>query len=73
MSLKELKVGDYVIRNLKGTTIELVVTKITRNKIICGPWAFDNETGGEIDDDLDWDRCHTGSYITPILNKHDIQ
>ena len=61
-----LQVGDTVTRMLCGELpMDLKVTEITENTIVCGFWEFDKETGCEIDEDLDWGPPpkHTGSYI----------
>ena len=41
----------------------LKVTDITETRIICGPWEFSRETGGEIDEELGWDGINTGSLL----------
>jgi hypothetical protein len=58
---KEIKIGDVVVRNLAGTKMQLRVTDITDDLIICGGnredhvgWWFDKETGAEVDDELMW-------------------
>ena len=49
-----MKVGDRITRMLwKTIPMQIKITKITSNRIICGPWEFDKETGIEIDDDVD--------------------
>lgn len=60
-----IKVGDTVTRILAGEIrMPLKVTAITETRIICGPWEFDKNTGGEIDEDLGWDGIiHTGSVL----------
>lgn len=60
-----IKVGDTVIRLLaESIRMELAVTAITDNRIICGPWTFDRSTGGEIDEELEWDGVtHSGSRL----------
>jgi hypothetical protein len=64
MKLKELAVGDRVVRMLAGTIpMELVVTAVTEERIICGAWEFDRTTGAEIDEDLGWGPQGTGSYL----------
>lgn len=51
----DVKVGDVVVRWLAGTVpMELRVTSVEEGRIHCGPWIFDQATGAEIDDDLDW-------------------
>lgn len=63
-----MKVGDTVTRMLAGTTpMELKVTEITENRIVCGAWEFDRATGAEIDEDFGWGPppkfTMTGSFI----------
>jgi hypothetical protein len=62
---QKLKVGDVVTRLLAGIIpMQLKVTEITENEIVCGAWKFHPATGGEIDEDLDWDGVvRTGSRI----------
>jgi hypothetical protein len=61
------KVGDVVLRYLADTNtpMKLEITAIEDDKIICGGWTFDGETGWEIDDYLDWGPPpkKSGSYI----------
>lgn len=68
-ALNDLQVGDVVIRDLGGVTMELRVTNVTPMEIHCGPWIFSRRTGGEIDCDLGWDETNTGSFIRPALGK----
>jgi len=66
MKLQDIKVGDVVARYLAGELrLNLEVTEVTHDKIICGDWEFDRKTGAEIDDLLDWGPPpkRTGSYI----------
>lgn len=64
--LSSLKVGDEVTRMLAGTTaMPLKVTSISENKIVCGLWEFDRNTGLEIDDDFHF----TVSYLLPALKR----
>lgn len=55
------KVGDTVTRNMCGMLMDLKVTEVTEDKIICGDWEFCKETGVEIDDTID---CVV-SYLLP--------
>ena len=49
----DYKVGDTVVRMLAGIVrMELKVTEVTDEKIICGWWEFDKATGVEIDEDI---------------------
>jgi hypothetical protein len=66
--MDEIKVGDVVTRWLAGTIpMELRVTEITDDRIVCGGWEFDKATGAEIDEYLGWGpppKYHmTGSFI----------
>jgi hypothetical protein len=65
--MEEIKVGQTVTRWLAGTIpMELRVSEVTDDRIICGGWEFDKTTGAEIDEDLGWGPppcAMTGSYI----------
>ena len=64
MNFQSVKIGDKVIRILAGSIeMPLKVTDITETRIICGPWEFSRETGGEIDEELGWDGINTGSLL----------
>lgn len=58
-------VGDKVKRTIGGVVVmELTVTEITQNLIICGDYTFNRQTGGEVDTLLGWDGIkRTGSFI----------
>jgi hypothetical protein len=43
--------------------MELRVSDVTAERIVCGPWEFDKVSGAEIDEDLGWDVNGTGSYL----------
>lgn len=61
-----MKPGQTVRRMLAGCVpMDLVVTAVTPDRIICGDWEFDRATGAEIDDYLDWGPSpkFTGSYL----------
>ena len=67
--LKDLRPGDEVIREISASKIPmpLTVTEVTAERIICGPWEFHRETGGEIDEELGWDGVTgTGSILRPV-------
>ncbi|MEO5366970.1 MAG: hypothetical protein H7831_11620 [Magnetococcus sp. WYHC-3] len=67
MEFSSVKVGDTVTRLLGGTMpMDLKVTEVTDDLIICGPYQFSKRTGGEIDEDLDWTETHTGSFLKNI-------
>lgn len=63
--LKDVAVGDAVFRFIGDlrTPISLHVTGVTEERIICGEWQFDKNTGAEIDELLGWGPALTGSYI----------
>jgi hypothetical protein len=68
MTKTEIKVGDRVTRWLAGTIpVELVVSGVTDDRIVCGSWEFDKLTGAEIDEELGWGPPPkygvTGSFI----------
>jgi hypothetical protein len=50
--LSDVTVGDKVLRWLAGIEVPmpLIVTEVTDERIICGPWEFDRITGAEIDE-----------------------
>lgn len=50
--LQAIRIDDLIQRNLCGILIPLKVSSITSRCIHCGPWAFDRNTGIEIDDDV---------------------
>jgi len=53
MSFEHVKVGDIVTRMLAGVVpMELKVSDITEERIICGAWEFNRITGHEIDEDI---------------------
>lgn len=50
-----VSVGDTVTRLLAGVIpMRLRVTRVSDGVIQCGAWTFDQETGAEIDEDLNW-------------------
>lgn len=61
----DVNVGEFVVRNLAGAEMRLRVTNVTADRICCGGWEFDRETGAEVDDFLSWGPppLMTGSYI----------
>lgn len=59
MAKKELEVGSKVTRMLGGLVpMELKVTELTEERIVCGMWEFDKTTGAEIDEDFDTPVSH---------------
>jgi hypothetical protein len=64
--ISSVAVGETVTRYLGGTVpMELRVTEVTKDKIVCAAWTFDRKTGAEIDEELGWGVHGTGSYIVP--------
>jgi len=75
MLLKDIKVGDKLIRLLGGSVVmRVIVGSVNEKTIKCGSadgfvpwedgWTFNRENGAEIDEDLGWDGITiTGSYI----------
>ena len=62
--LASVQLGQKVSRVLAGGfKMTLIITALTDDKIICGPWEFSRFTGGEIDEELGWDGINTGSYL----------
>ena len=46
--------------------MRLKVTQLTADRIICGGWEFDRQSGAEIDEDLGWGSGGvTGSFLEP--------
>jgi hypothetical protein len=63
--LLTIKPGDVVTRLLGGQVpMNVNVTAVTDDKIICGTWVFDRETGMEIDEQLGWTKTHSGSCLS---------
>lgn len=61
---EHVRVGDHVRRMLAGSLpMDLVVTAVVDGLIYCGDWAFDQRTGGEVDDTLGWTATATGSRL----------
>lgn len=69
MRFAHLKVGDTVSRRFGqgGFPMQLKVTGLTEDRVICGEWEFCRVTGGEIDEFLGWGPSpqgfRTGSYL----------
>lgn len=68
-----MKIGDIVERkiNVGGQLVpmmRLTITAIRGDRIICGAWEFDKNTGAEIDEDLGWGPTASGSFIFPLAN-----
>ena len=59
-----IKVGDVVSRWVANMPLmKLKVTAVDETLIHCGDWKFSRKNGAEIDEDLDWNEQHTGSYL----------
>lgn len=70
MKNDNLKIGDVVTRMVAGSEMmKLKISELTPERVICGPWEFDRQTGAEIDDDLDWGPPPkmTGSYLEGLF------
>lgn len=68
-----IQAGSVVTRVLAGELpIQLVVTQVTDDRIICGDIHFDRATGAEIDESLNWGPppLVTGSFIAEIAGDH---
>jgi len=66
--LAEIAVGGFVLRWFGGIPkpMRLKVTQLTADRITCGAWEFDRQTGAEIDEDLGWGPGGvTGSFLEP--------
>ena len=66
MTIQDVKVGDTVLRMLAGVCpVNLLVSEVTPDRIICGDWEFCATTGAEIDDMLGWGPAYgrTGSFL----------
>ena len=62
--LASLRVGDPVRRLLGGVCpMDLRVTEIHPDRVVCGGWEFDPRTGAEIDEELGWHAFASGSFI----------
>jgi hypothetical protein len=70
LELGPVAVGDVVKRIMCGTAgMNLQVTEVTDNLIMCGSWQFDLKTGAEIDEDFEWTAKSSPSFITRIEKK----
>jgi hypothetical protein len=66
--LLTIKSGDVVTRLLGGEVpMNIRVTDVTDDRIICGAWEFDRGTGMEIDEQLGWTKTRSGSCISAVL------
>lgn len=65
-----MKIGDRVTRMLGGIEpMQLVITDITDDMIVCGDYTFDKHTGAEIDKEMGWGPHGTGSFLR--MNRFD--
>jgi len=64
-TLRDIVAGDIVFRWFPEITVpmELKVTAVSANQIICYDWVFDRKTGAEIDEFLGWGPTHSGTFI----------
>lgn len=68
MSFRHLKIGDTVKRNLSGVIMDMIVTDVQEDVILCGGtygWTFDRDSGWEEDHDIGWGVSfgRTGSHL----------
>lgn len=67
VKFKDAQVGDTVTRLISSARVpmELKVTALTPDRIVCGAWEFDRATGVEEDEELGWGVKFgvTGSYL----------
>ena len=62
----DVQVGDDVVRMIAGELeMPVKVTSIEDGVVTCGAWTFDQKTGAEIDEYLNWGPPPkaTGSFI----------
>ena len=69
---RDVKVGDIVTRQIgpdpgPNNEMQLTVLGVDERLIHCGPWTFDRDTGGEIDEDLGWTATQTGSLLVKFV------
>ena len=66
-NFEHVEVGDTVTRMFGFHPMELKVTAVTADLIVCGDhgWTFDRKTGAEVDDEIGWGPKHgvTGSHL----------
>jgi hypothetical protein len=66
---RSIAVGDIIVRQLVFLIpMQLKVMELTEDRIICGFWEFDRNTGLEIDEDI----SHTVSYISEIIKNETV-
>lgn len=66
MSGHDWRIGATVDRMVAGMVLmQLTITAIEDDLVVCGAWTFDRTTGAEVDDELGWGPAYayTGSYI----------
>jgi hypothetical protein len=67
VELGNIKVGDELLRSMGGVVMPILVSEVTEDRIVCGPWEFCRKTGAEIDEDLGWGNEMTGSFIMGVV------
>jgi hypothetical protein len=69
MKMSDAQVGDTVTRMLAGIIpMELVVDRVDDDRVYCGPYVFDRETGAEIDEELGWGAKGCAGSILKVNN-----
>ena len=67
--LRNIRSGDTVERMLCGMLpMQLLVTEVTEDRIVCGAWEFSRANGAELDEALGWTGDESGSYIRPLTD-----
>ena len=67
--LRNIRAGDMVERLLCGMLpMQLRVSQVTNDRIICGAWEFSRANGAELDEDLGWTGGESGSVIRPLAD-----
>ena len=61
-NFRHFKKGDKVRRMLAGVKpLDLIISEVKDDLIICGWWTFDRDTGIEVDDDIS---CQVSHLVT---------
>lgn len=61
-----VKIGDVLTREIANIIrVDVKVTGVTDQHVICGEWIFDKETGMEEDPEIGWGKAFgiTGSLL----------
>ena len=64
---EHIREGDHILRLVGGKIpMRMLVQRVDEEFIYCaGGWKFRRDTGGEVDEDLEWDGVkRTGSKLT---------